>query len=255
MLQSTMSRAMTVKASAAALLKNILPVVFLLSCIALTACSTGHTKIKQLPTDVRPESPSATGLQPYRIQVGDVLEIKFRLNPELDETVTVRPDGMISTGMASDIIAYDRTVKELNHNLKIIYSDELRNPRISTIVRSFAPTRIYVGGEVENPGEFVVVGPALTLTQAITRAGGIKNSGQGDAVLVMRRGAGEKSEVFVADYEGATQDGDPAKDARLAAYDVVFVPKRGSAIAYRNYEQYFKQYITPTLGASYNLRN
>ena len=44
------------------------------------------------------------------------------------------------------------------------------------VVRSFAPTRIYVGGEVNNPGEFITVGPTLTLSQAIARAGGLKLS-------------------------------------------------------------------------------
>lgn len=228
---------------------------FIAMALLLGGCSNNYSKMRPLPTDVRPFSPAATGLEPYRIQVGDVLDIKLRLNPELDESVTVRPDGMISTAMAQDIPAYDRTVSELNDNLTHIYGEELRDPKLSTIVRSFAPTRIYVGGEVNNPGEFVVVGPALTLTQAIARAGGVKNSALDDKVIVIRRGAGEKGEVFLADYNGATQGADPTKDARLAPYDVVFVPKNGAALAYKEYEQYFKQYASPTIGASYQLGN
>jgi len=238
------------------MLKGALPLLLLFAAvISVAGCSRDFSKLKPLPTTIRPESAAATGLAPYRIQIGDVLDIKLRLNPELDETVTVRPDGMISTAMGADIPAYDRTVSELNDTLHNIYSEELRNPKISTIVRSFAPTRKYVGGEVENPGEFVVVGPALTLTQAIARAGGVKNSAKPNQVLVLRRGAGEQGEVFVADYDGATQGGDPRKDARLAPYDVVFVPKNGAALAYKGYEQYFKQYASPGISASYALGN
>jgi polysaccharide export outer membrane protein len=240
------------------ILKNNFSALLLIACISmLTSCSSDYSKLKPLPTDIRPLSPAATGLPAYRIQIGDVLEIKFRLNPELDETVTVRPDGMISTAFAEDLAAYDKTVPELNYALRQVYKEELSDPKISTIVRSFAPTRIYVGGEVNQPGEFVVVGPPLTLTQAIARAGGIRNSSMPERVLVIRRGAGEKSEVFVADYEGATQGGDPTKDARLAPYDLVFVPKNGAAAIYKDYDQYFRQYITPSLGvsASYSLGN
>jgi polysaccharide biosynthesis/export protein len=150
--------------------------VLMFSLLALSACSS--SSYDDLPglTPDSPAAPAAQALPPYRVQVGDVLDIKFRLNPELDETVTVRPDGMISTSMFQDISVYDKTVKEVNDDIKGLYGAELQNPQVSTIVRSFAPTRVYVMGEVSNPGEFIVVGPALTLTQAIARAGGILNS-------------------------------------------------------------------------------
>ena len=34
--------------------------------------------------------------QEYRLQVGDQLDVKFFYNPELNEQVTVRPDGRMS---------------------------------------------------------------------------------------------------------------------------------------------------------------
>lgn len=202
-----------------------------------------------------PAGPTASALPPYRVQVGDVLDIKFRMNPELDETLTVRPDGMISTALFEDITVYDRTVKDINAELKSLYGRELTNPKVSTIVRSFAPTRIYVGGEVSNPGEFIVVGPSLTLTQAIARAGGTLNSANAKQVLILRNGSGVNGKMYVADYEGATQGADPLKDVRLSPYDVVFVPKTGVAVTYKTYQQYLQQFVNPSLGASYPLRN
>jgi polysaccharide export outer membrane protein len=191
----------------------------------------------------------------YKVQIGDVLDIKFYLNPEFDETVTVRPDGMISTKVVENLMVYNRTISEINGELKKLYNQELQDPRINTVVRSFSPIRVYVSGEVVSPGEFVTVGQALTLTQAIARAGGVKNSASTSKVLIIRRGAGEKGQIFVADYEAATQGGDPTKDARLAPYDVVFVPKTGNAIVYKNYQQYIQQYINPGVGISYSINN
>ncbi len=223
----------------------------LLMTFSLIGCAD-YSNVPPLTTQT-PQAPAARALPAYRIQVGDILDIKLRLNPELDETLTVRPDGMISTSMFEDILVYDKTVKEVNDNLKSLYGQELKNPQISTIIRSFAPTRVYVMGEVSNPGEFIVVGPALTLTQAIARAGGTLNSANAKNVLILRRGAGDKSKTYLADYEGATQGGDPMKDVRLSPYDVVFVPKSGAALTFKTYQQYIQQYVSPSLGASYQL--
>lgn len=220
--------------------------------LALSACVATEeiAKLPPLPTTVTPTAPAADTLSPYRLQVGDVLDLKFPLNPELNESITVRPDGMISTSVSEDVPAYNLTVAELNAALKEAYRQELTQPRVSVVVRSFAPTRIYVSGEVASPGEFIVVGPNLTLTQAIARAGGTLNSADGKHVMVLRRGSGEQSQAFVANYYAATQGGDPTQDARLAPYDVVFVPKSGAALAHKNYQQYFQQYITTNLGVS-----
>jgi polysaccharide export outer membrane protein len=233
-----------------------LSILSLVAVLFLSACSGGnYSKLPALPTTIAPVAPAAGKLPLYKVQIGDVLDIKFYLNPEFDETVTVRPDGMISTKVVENLLVYNRTISEINNELKKLYKQELQSPRINTIVRSFAPIRIYVSGEVVSPGEFVVVGQALTLTQAIARAGGVKNSARTTKVLVIRRGAGEKGQIFVADYEAATQGGDPTQDARLAPYDVVFVPKTGNAVTYKNYQQYIQQYINPGVGISYSINN
>lgn len=231
---------------------KLLPFFCLLMALALGACSNDFSKVPAL-TDKAPIPAASSVLPPYRVQIGDVLDLKFRLNPELDETVTVRPDGMISTSMFQDVNVYDRTVKDVNDNLWSLYNKELKDPKVSVIVRSFAPTRIYVGGEVNRPGEFIVIGPPLTLTQAISRAGGILNSADSSNVLILRRGAGDKGKMYMADYDGATQGGIATKDVRLAPYDVVFVPKSGAALTHKYYEQYLQQYVSPSLGATYQL--
>ena len=126
------------------------------------------------PPQPAPDTGPVSALPPYRLQVGDVLGVRLMLNPELNEEVTVRPDGHISTTVAKDEPASGRTVPEVTADLTRDYSTELRNPRLTVLVKSFAPTRTYVGGEVTNPGEFITVGPNLTLSQAIARAGGLK---------------------------------------------------------------------------------
>ncbi|HEY0184469.1 MAG TPA: polysaccharide biosynthesis/export family protein [Rhodopila sp.] len=225
--------------------------IALAGAFALSACSTVPT-LPPAPMEPAPSTYSSN-LPPYRIQVGDVLEVRLLLNPELNEEVTVRPDGHISTTAVSDALAYGRTPAELAETLRGIYAHDLQNPRVSVVVRSFAPTRVYVGGEVNTPGEFITVGPTLTLSQAIARAGGTKLSSDDTSVFIIRRGSGDKPELMSVKWKALRQGRDPNADVRLAPYDVVYVPKLGIAEVYQFYNQYVGQFANPSFGFSYLL--
>jgi polysaccharide export outer membrane protein len=180
-----------------------------------------------------------------------VLEVRLLLNPELNEEVTVRPDGHISTTVVPDIVAVGLTPAELGTRLRRDYGKELQNPKLTVEVRNFAPTRVYVAGEVNSPGEFITVGPTLTLSQAIARAGGTKLSSDDTSVFVIRRGPGDRPQYFSVKWKALRQGLNPDADIRLAPYDVVYVPKMGVAEVYQFYNQYVEQFAHPSFGFSY----
>lgn len=218
---------------------------------ALPACSP----VPNLPP--APAEPAASAgymphLPPYRIQVGDVLDVRLMLNPELNEEVTVRPDGDISTTVVPNQRAYGLTVPQLDAALSRDYGTQLRNPHVNVVLKSFAPTRVYVGGEVANPGEFITVGPTLTLSQAIARAGGLKIlTGDEHKVFIIRRGLNDVPEFLSVRYNDIMWGKDPSADVRLAPYDVVYVPRSGVAEVYRWFDQYFLQFVPVNWGFSY----
>jgi polysaccharide export outer membrane protein len=224
--------------------------IVLVGVFALADCSPVPT-LPPAPLVPGPMTVSATALPAYHIQVGDVLEVRLLLNPELNEEVTVRPDGHISTTAVPDMLAYGRTPVELADSLRAVYAHDLQNPRVSVVVKSFAPTRVYVAGEVATPGEFITVGPTLTLSQAIARAGGTKLSSDDTSVFVIRRGLGDKPEFLSVKWKALRQGLDPNADIRLAPYDVVYVPKMGIAEVYQYYNQYIQQFANPSFGFSY----
>jgi polysaccharide export outer membrane protein len=226
--------------------------IVLAGAVALAGCSPVPT-LPPAPMQPAPLPVSATALPPYRIQVGDVLEVRLLLNPELNEEVTVRPDGHISTTAVPDMAALGRTPADLANSLRSVYAHDLQNPRVSVVVKSFAPTRVYVGGEVNTPGEFITVGPTLTLSQAVARAGGTKLSSDDTSVFIIRRGADDKPEFLHVKWKAVRQGIDPNGDVRLAPYDVVYVPKMGIAEVYQFYNQYIGQFANPNFGFSYLL--
>jgi len=191
--------------------------------------------------------------EPYLLQVGDTMDIKVRLNPELNESIIVPPDGLISTTMAEDVMAYGLTTRGLRSELTKQYESELTDPHLSIIMRSFAPNRVYVTGEVVLPGEFVTAGPNLTLLQAIARAGGVKNSAGVDNVIIIRHPTNAPPVAYKADYIAAKSGIDPASDVRLAAYDVVFVPRSDVADVYVYFQQFIQQFLPASFGLSYQI--
>ena len=221
---------------------------------ALPACST-IPRLPPAPPVPAPETGQVSALPPYRIQVGDVLQIRLLLNPELNEDVTVRPDGRISTTVAPDELAAGRTVPQLAGALRRDYSSQLQNPHITVVVRSFAPTRIFVGGEVANPGEFISVGPAPSLAEALSRAGGLRLSGDDASVFIIRRGPGNRPEFLSTRFDAVEHARDPSADVTLAPYDVVYVPRSGIAEVYRYFNQYVQQFVPISWGFSYLVGN
>ena len=219
--------------------------------MALAACSP-VPDLPPAPMEPPPQN-IASNLPAYHIQVGDVLDVRLLLNPELNEEVTVRPDGHISTTVVPDAVAVGATPAALATMLRREYSHELQNPRLTVVVRNFAPTRVYVAGEVNSPGEFITVGPTLTLSQAIARAGGTRLSSDDTSVFVIRRGPGDKPQYLSVKWKALRQGHDPNADVRLAPYDVVYVPKMGIAEVYQFYNQYIGQFANPSFGFSYLL--
>ena len=200
-----------------------------------------------------PPAPLAQSPQRYLVQVGDVLGIRLYTAPELDEDVTVRPDGRLGTTLAQSVQAAGRTPDEIAAELRGVYAAELKDPQLTVEVKTASPARVYVAGDVVSPGEFVTQGPTLTLLQAVARAGGLRTTGDDSHVFIVRHEAGNIPLVLAVDYRAAMTGTNPAADVALAPFDVVYVPRTGIAQIYVWFNQHFQQFVPVNWGFSYNL--
>ena len=73
--------------------------------------------------------------QDYQVQVGDKLDIKFFFNPELNETILVRPDGRIALQLVGEVSVVGLTVEQIREILIKEYSGQLKNPEIAVLLR------------------------------------------------------------------------------------------------------------------------
>ena len=111
-------------------IEKVIGMVMALIFCLITACSSN--KAVEKSTEV-PMTPVAPKLLPYSIQPGDQLDIKFFYNPELNETVFVRPDGKISLQLIDEVLAAGLTASQLDVVVTEQYAKYLENYSISVI--------------------------------------------------------------------------------------------------------------------------
>ena len=201
------------------------------------------------PLDEIPPVHTAT-TEDYHLQPGDNFNIKFFYNPELNETVTIRPDGKISLQLIDETQAAGLTPAELDEILTKAYSKQLKEPTISVILKSFGGQRIYVGGEVNAPRVLNVVGEINAL-QAIFDAGGFRDDAKLSSVIIVSRGPDNRPLARKVNLKEALKGKLPEEEFRLKSFDIVYVPKTNLAQASQFITHLYK-FIPPRVGLSFS---
>jgi protein involved in polysaccharide export with SLBB domain len=231
----------------------LLLVVFvnsILGCASQNQAVQSAAPAASVPAQARAKEPA-----PYIIQPGDEMDIKFFYNPELNELVTVRPDGKISLQLIDEIQASGKTPAELDKALTDFYARELRKPVITVIVRSTKGQRVYVGGEVTTQG-MIELPPGMTALQAVFHAGGFLETAQPAEALVIRRGPENYPVPYRVNLTSAMNGNGEEADFRLQPDDVVYVPKSAIAEANKFVNQYIEKLLLfrgVSFGVSYEI--
>lgn len=229
--------------------RNIYAVI-IITLFTVAACSYSQktSELKGIDTPPQTLQASETGEGNYILQVGDELEIKFYNETELNEKVTIRPDGGISLQFIDDVKAAGLTPSELDKILTERYESKLKKPEVAVIVKTFSAQKIYIGGEVVFP-QLITLQGRLTALQAIYMAGGFKESGQLSNVLILRNPGSQKSEILEINFKKIVKNETP--DIYLKPYDIVYIPKTFIAQADKFVDQYINQIIPRNIGFSF----
>ena len=187
---------------------------------------------------------------PYRFYPGDEIEVALPSAPELNKTVTVQPDGRISLPLIPAIMAADRTIPEMQGALSQAYASLLLRPAVDVSAKA-APLKVFVGGEVGNPGIFDMAGDADAL-RAVIQAGDFKVTAARDDVIILRRGPDGRGMMRTVKLGKGLRN--PNADmVPLRRFDIVYVPRSGVANAALFVQQYFRDLSPIQLGFSYAL--
>ena len=231
--------------------KGVIPVAAMLAIMLIFSCASYNPG---MPIETLGPA-SEQGPKEYLIQPGDELDIKFFYNPELNETITVRPDGKISLQLIDEIQAAGLQPSELDRRLTDLYARELKKPVMTVIVRSFSGQRVYVGGEVNRPG-LITLQHGLTPLQAVFQAGGFRETAQPAETLIIRKGSDNRPIPLRIDLAEVMNASVQEANFKLQSSDIVYVPKSAIAEANKFVDQYISNLLLFrgfSLGFSYEL--
>src|SRR5271166_1025965 len=121
----------------------------------------------------------------YQVQRDDILNISFALSPELNQTVTIMPDGYINLLNAGSVYIQGMTVPEVVEALKTAYSKTLHDPIIDVDLKDFQKPFFLAMGQVGKPGQYDLRYD-MTVTEAIGVAGGFMPTAKTQVFLYHR---------------------------------------------------------------------
>ncbi len=156
----------------------------------------------------------------YKVGPRDVLEITVFKVPDLSKTVQVSEAGTLNYPLVGEIVAGNKTAREIEQELtKILGTKYLQNPAVTVFVKEHNSQRVTVEGNVGKPGVIPMAG-GMTLIQAIAQAGGLGVTAEKTAI-VFRMVGGRR---LPAKYDISDIRAGNAEDPRLESGDVVVVP-------------------------------
>ncbi len=158
----------------------------------------------------------------YVVKPGDTLEISVWKEPDLQRTVLVRPDGAFSFPLVGEVDARGKTVADLNKLVSERLSKYISGAVVTVSVQEIKGNKIYVLGQVNKPGEFIV-NPSVNIMQALSMAGGTTPFASANDIIVLR-GQGKEQTAMSFRYADVIRGRRLDTNIELIAGDVVVVP-------------------------------
>lgn len=158
----------------------------------------------------------------YTVKPGDTLEISVWKEPDLQRQVLVRPDGQFSFPLVGEVDARGKTVAELNKTVGERLTKYISDAVVTISVQEIKGNKIYVLGQVNKPGEFIV-NPSVNIMQALSMAGGMTPFAATNDIIVLR-GQGKQQNAMAFRYNDVVRGRSLDTNIELLSGDIVVVP-------------------------------
>jgi polysaccharide export outer membrane protein len=167
------------------------------------------------------QAPGASSDSDYVIGADDTLRISVWKEPDLSETLPVRPDGKISMPLLNDIPAAGLTPVQLKDSITEKLKKFIADPRVTVVVTAMNSRRIFVTGEVVHSGPMPLL-PHMTMLQALSQAG-FTQFANPKGIYLLRTENG-KQEKLPFNYKDVIKGNHPEQNIVLKPGDTVVVP-------------------------------
>ncbi len=152
-------------------------------CALQLGCLAACTETGGLPLETASVLPASDST--YKVGPGDVLRISTYMEPDLNNSFTVLPNGRLAFPLTGEVDVAGMTTEEIRVMLeqRLSAGGMVKNAKLAVNIAEFRP--IYILGEVAKPGRYPFEAN-MTLQRAVAVAGGYTvraNSRQ----LILRR--------------------------------------------------------------------
>lgn len=198
--------------------------------LVLGGCGGGTSQVVRSNfVEFSPDEKQEIGTQSsreYRIQEGDYLRLAFSYQRELNqEKVIVLDDGAVNLVGIDRVELAGLSLTEADSVITQAYAKEYRDPDLSVIVEQSVGRRVYVLGEVRNPGLHPVPMGGVGVIGAVTIAGGFSpDAAKSGTVLVRVTDDGYLvQEVDLDGFSSVAYSSLALVDVQ--SYDIIYVPR------------------------------
>jgi len=175
---------------------------------ASSAKSAGEAQPSNVPPD-------------YIIGADDTLHISVWKEPDLSETLPVRPDGKISMPLLNDITAAGLTPLQLRDEITEKLKKYVSDPRVTVVVTGMNSRRVFVTGEVSHTGPMTLL-PHMTMLQALAQAG-FTQFANTKGIYLLRNENGKQVKLPF-NYKEVVKGNRPEQNIELRPGDTIVVP-------------------------------
>ena len=174
------------------------------------------------PSQAAPPPPRAPQVSPtYVIGAGDMLYVSVWKEPDLTNTLPVRPDGMISLPLLGDVQASGLNPTQLAASISEKLKKYVTEPHVTVVVTQMNSQRIYVMGEVQHTGPMNLL-PDMTVLQALASAG-FTQFANTKGIYVLRTEHGSQRKIPV-NYKKLVKGEEMDQNLWLRPGDTIVVP-------------------------------
>jgi polysaccharide export outer membrane protein len=191
----------------------------------------------QIPT-VRSAAVPDEASADYVVGPEDVLSITSYDQIDLSGKFAIEADGTLAYPMIGRVKAGGLTMRQVEAELKRRLKSEgfFRDPQLTVAVDQYKSQKIFVVGEVRNPGAYPLSGN-VTLIEALARAGSTLPTASGEAVIV--HATSSASAAPDTDLQNVVrvnlrelEKGALSQNTMLRGGDTIFVPRAESVYVF-----------------------
>ena len=172
--------------------------------------------------DWRANTNVAVNPDEYVVGEADTLHVNVWKEPELSQTVVVRPDGKISLPLVNEMKVSGMTPSQIQQLMTDRLKAYLVAPQVTVTVTEIRSKTVYISGEVLRAGEYPLLTP-VTVLQLIARAGGLTTYANRGGIFVLRDADG-KQVRHAFNYNDVIRGKNAAENIELKPGDTVVVP-------------------------------